>query len=193
MFYREAARVFGTWNEQQEFVSTGKSYMSYAKMCVAGPCDPRAGLNKNMVCKEVPVRNETRLKVVEGTLLTTAERQYLAANGWIVEDATRPVLKLPHRVMYQGMQKSRGKPPRDDRLTELENEDDAETRREAGSGRKERSGCVRESCSRGDEGAEHEADGQGREKSAEGGKGDKAYGPTVERGDECSVGWSLGD
>jgi hypothetical protein len=84
-FCREAFRHFGVRNANGEYVDTGKKYLSYAKMCVGGPCDPGEGVNRSMVDKTVPKLNETVLPVVNGTILTESEKDMLERRGWKVD------------------------------------------------------------------------------------------------------------
>jgi hypothetical protein len=81
-FCREAFRHFGVRNANGEYVDTGKKYLSYAKMCVDGPCDPGEGVNRSMVDMTVPKLNETVLPVVSGTILTESEKDMLERRGW---------------------------------------------------------------------------------------------------------------
>jgi hypothetical protein len=60
---REAFRHLGMKNANGEYTYTGKTYMSYAKMCLDGPCDPSEGVNRSLVNKTVPKRNETVLQL----------------------------------------------------------------------------------------------------------------------------------
>jgi hypothetical protein len=80
-FCREAFRHFGVRTANGEYVDTGNKYLSYAKMCVDGPCDPGKGVNRSMVDKTVPKLNETVLAVVSGTILTESEKDMLERRG----------------------------------------------------------------------------------------------------------------
>jgi hypothetical protein len=123
-FCREAFRHFGVKNANGEYVDTGKKYLSYAKMCVDGPCDPGEGVNRSMVDKTVPIRNETVLPVVSGTILTKMEKEMLERKGWKVD--TELIMFLQHlsadKVKYQGEVRGRGAAPRNDGLPDTENE-----------------------------------------------------------------------
>ena len=111
-------------NANGEYVDTGKKYLSYAKMCVDGPCDPGEGVNRSMVDKTVPKLNETVLPVVSGTILTETEKGMLERRGWKVD--TGEIMFLQHlsadKVKYQGEVRGRGAPPRNDGLPDIENE-----------------------------------------------------------------------
>jgi hypothetical protein len=74
-------------------------------------------VNKSLMDKTVPKRNETVLGVMEGTLLETSEELMLASLGWRV-DKTKivKVQEVEKEVIYyEGMYRKRGQPPRDDR------------------------------------------------------------------------------
>jgi hypothetical protein len=81
-------------NANGEYVDTGKKYLSYAKMCVDGPCDPGEGLNRSMVDKTVSKLNETVLPVVSGMILTETEKGMLDRRGWKVD--TGEIMFLQH-------------------------------------------------------------------------------------------------
>lgn len=127
---RQGFRHFGLRNQQGEYEHTGKKYMSYAKMCVSGSCDTREGLNKSLVDKTVPKKGETVLGLFEGTVPSAAELLWIRAAGWNVDPAKIIPLQKVHSetISYRGQVKSRGKPPRDDRLTEAENETERQRR-----------------------------------------------------------------
>jgi hypothetical protein len=111
-------------NANGEYVDTGKKYLSYAKMCVDGPCDPGEGVNRSMVDKSVPKLNETGLPVVSGTILTETEKGMLERRGWKVD--TGEIMFLQHlsadKVKYQGEVRNRGALLRNDGLPDTENE-----------------------------------------------------------------------
>lgn len=130
---RQGFRHFGLQNQQGEYQSTGKKYMSYAKMCIEGPCNTREGLNKSLVDKTVPKKGETVLGLFEGTIVSAAELLWMRAAGWNVDANKNVPLQRVHSdtVSYRGQIKHRGKPPRDDRLTEVENETERQRRQRA--------------------------------------------------------------
>lgn len=104
--------------------------MSYAKLCIAGPCDTLEGVNKSLVDKTVPKKGETVLGVFEGTLFSDAELLWMRSAGWVVDTRKCIPLQRVHgdTVSHRNQIKHRGKPPRDDRLTEIENESDRQRR-----------------------------------------------------------------
>jgi hypothetical protein len=123
-FCREAFRHFGVRNANGKYVDTGKKYLSYAKMCVDGPCNPGEGVNRSMVDKTVPKLNETVLQVVSGTILTESEKDMLERRGWKVD--TRDIMFRQQlsadKVKYQGEVRGRGAAPRNDGLPDIQNE-----------------------------------------------------------------------
>ncbi|GAQ93549.1 hypothetical protein KFL_016400010, partial [Klebsormidium nitens] len=80
---RQAFRHFGLQNRQGEYENTGMKYMSYAKMCIDGPCDSRQGSNKSLVDKTTPEKGN-EVVIFEGTLLNDAELAWLRQAGWKV-------------------------------------------------------------------------------------------------------------
>jgi hypothetical protein len=123
-FCREAFRHFGVRNANGEYVDTGKKYLSYAKMCVDGPCDPGEGVNRSMVDKTVPKLNETVLPVVSGTILTESEKDMLERRGWKIDTGDIMFLQQlsADKVKYEGEVRGRGAAPRNDGLPDTENE-----------------------------------------------------------------------
>jgi hypothetical protein len=123
-FCREAFRHFGVRNTNGEYVDTGKKYLSYAKMCVDGPCDPGEGVNRSMVDKTVSKLNETVLPVVSGTILTESEKDMLKRRGWKVDIGDIMFLQQlsADKVKYQGEVRDRVAAPRNAGLPDIENE-----------------------------------------------------------------------
>jgi hypothetical protein len=123
-FCREAFRHFKVRNANGEYVDTGKKYLSYAKMCVDGPCDPGEAVHRSMVNKTVSKLNETVLPVVSGTILTESEKDMLERRGWKVDTGDIMFLQQlsADKVKYQDEVRGRGAAPRNDGLTDTENE-----------------------------------------------------------------------
>jgi hypothetical protein len=123
-FCRKAFRHFGVRNANEEYVDMGKKYLSYAKMCVDGPCDPGEGVNRSMVDKKVPKLNETVLLVVSGAILTELEKDMLERRGWKVDTGDIMFLQKlsADKVKYQGEVRGRGAAPRKNGLPDTENE-----------------------------------------------------------------------
>jgi hypothetical protein len=124
VFCREAFRHFGVRNANGEYDDTGKKYISYAKMCVDGPCDPGEGVNRSMVDRTIPKLNETVLPVVSGTILTELEKDMLKRRGWKVDTGDIMFLQQlsADKVKYQGEVRGRGAALRNDGLPDTENE-----------------------------------------------------------------------
>jgi hypothetical protein len=137
---REGFRENVGKNANEEPIVTGRTYMSRLKLCLTGPCK-RVGVNKSVVCKEVPKKNETRLGIVDGTLLQPAEEAMRAALGWIV-DKTKviyPQRNLGDKLLeFEGINRKRGQPPRDDRLGDTETKREREKENAERRERKER-------------------------------------------------------
>jgi hypothetical protein len=98
--------------------------MSYAKMCVDGPCDPSEGVNRSIVDKTVPRRNETILPVVDGTVLSAEEKRMLEELGWRVDSGATMFLQhlSETQVKFKTEVRGRGLAPRNDRLPDSEND-----------------------------------------------------------------------
>jgi hypothetical protein len=118
---REGFRHLGLKNANGEYVDTGKTYMTYAKMCVDGPCDPSEEVYRSMVDKTVPRRNETILPVVDGAVLSAEEERMLEELGWRVYSGATMFLQHPS-VKFQTEVRGRGLAPRNDRLPDSEND-----------------------------------------------------------------------
>jgi hypothetical protein len=56
------------------------------KMCIDGPCGALE-IHRGVVSRDVPKKNETMLGVAEGTELSRADLQMLAALGRVVDQA----------------------------------------------------------------------------------------------------------
>jgi hypothetical protein len=121
---REGFRHLALKNANGGYVDTGKTYMSYTKMCVDGSRDPSEGVNRSMVDKTVPWRNETILPVVDGTVLCAEEERMLEELGWRVDSGA--TIFLQHlsgtQVKFQTEVRGRGLAPRNDRLPDSEND-----------------------------------------------------------------------
>jgi hypothetical protein len=107
-----------------EYINTGKTYMSYTKMCVDGPCDPSEGVHRSLVNKTIPKRTEPVLPVVDGMVLSGEEVEKLRDVGWSVDTGASMFLQRMSgtQVKFQTEVKGRGMAPRDDRLPDSENE-----------------------------------------------------------------------
>jgi hypothetical protein len=118
VFCREAFRDFGVRNAYGEYVDTERKYLSYAKMCVDGPCDPGEGVNRSMVDKTVPKLHEMVLPVVSGMILTESGKDMLERRGWKVDTGDIMFLQQlsADKVKYQGEVRGRGAAPRNDGL-----------------------------------------------------------------------------